>query len=119
MNSNLVLSTYLYIFITCFIIAALFFTRKIGPSSSNTSKNRSYESGIVNFYGGINSSINVKYYLVAIIFVIFDVEAVFMYPWAASLRELGVLGLIEMFIFMGILLIGLLYVYKKKILEWE
>lgn len=119
MDSDLFLSLYLYIFIILALIAGLAFTKKIGPKVDGKSKNRSYESGIVNIYGGINSSINVKYYLVAIIFVIFDIEAVFMYPWAMNLRDLGVFGLIEMFIFMGILLVGLFYIYKKKILKWE
>ncbi|ABK81789.1 NADH-quinone oxidoreductase subunit A [Campylobacter fetus] len=119
MSSNLVLSFYLYIFIVCLLIGMFFLTKKIGPSVQNSSKNKSYESGIVNFYGGINSSINVKYYLVAIVFVIFDIEAVFMYPWAVSLRDLGRYGLLVMFVFMAILLVGLFYIYKKKILKWE
>ncbi|ALV23781.1 NADH:quinone oxidoreductase I, membrane subunit A [Campylobacter iguaniorum] len=119
MHTNLVLSFFLYIFIVCLLIALFYLTRKIGPNNPNSSKNRIYESGITNIYGGINSSISVKYYIVAIVFVLFDIEAVFMYPWAVSLRELGVFGLIEMFVFMGILLIGLFYIYKKKILRWE
>ncbi len=119
MSSHLVLSFFLYVFIVCLLIGAFFFTKKIGPSAQNPSKNKIYESGIVNFYGGINSSINVKYYLVAIVFVIFDIEAVFMYPWAVSLRDLGAYGLIVMFVFMAILLVGLFYIYKKKILRWE
>lgn len=124
MNDNIFLSLYLYVFVVSVLIAALVLTKKIGPSDASKGlasrlKNRSYESGIVNFYGGVNSSINVKYYLVAIVFVLFDIEAVFMYPWATSLRELGAFGLLEMFIFMGILLVGLYYIYAKKILRWE
>ncbi|MBR2159514.1 MAG: NADH-quinone oxidoreductase subunit A [Campylobacter sp.] len=120
MESNLVWSLYLYVFIILALCVAFYFTKKIGPNGKkNSSKDRIYESGIVNYYGGINSSINVKYYLVAIVFVIFDIEAVFMYPWAVSLRELGVYALVEMFVFMGILLVGLYYIYKKKILRWE
>ena len=120
MESNLVWSFYLYVFIILALCVAFYFTKQIGPTGkSNSSKDRIYESGIVNFYGGINSSINVKYYLVAIVFVIFDIEAVFMYPWAVSLRELGLYALVEMFIFMAILLVGLYYIYKKKILRCE
>ncbi|ANV97938.1 NADH-quinone oxidoreductase [Helicobacter enhydrae] len=119
MSGNLILSFYLYVFIVCSLIGVFFLTKKIGPSRQNPAKNKTYESGIVNFYGGINSSINVKYYLVAIVFVIFDIEAVFMYPWAVSLRELGEYGLVVMFVFMAILLVGLFYIYKKKILRWE
>lgn len=120
MESNLVWSVYLYVFIIFGLIAGLGATKLIGAKGkANESKNRIYESGIRNFYGGINASINVKYYLVAIVFVLFDIEAVFMYPWAVSLRELGVFGLVEMFIFMGILLVGLYYIYAKRILKWQ
>ncbi len=119
MDEYLFLSLYLYIFTVFALIAGLVFTKLIGPNRPNNAKNRIYESGIVNIYGSVNSSINVRYYLIAIIFVLFDIEAVFMYPWAVNLRELGGWGVIEMFIFMGVLIIGLVYIYKKRILRWE
>ncbi|MBF8280150.1 MAG: nuoA [candidate division NC10 bacterium] len=61
---------------------------------------------------------SVKFYLVAMLFIIFDIEIVFLYPWAVILNSLGLFGLVEMFFFLGILLIGLLYVWKKGGLEW-
>jgi NADH-quinone oxidoreductase subunit A len=62
---------------------------------------------------------SVKFYLVALFFVIFDIEAVFVYPWAVIFKELGVFGFIEMMIFISILAIGLIYVWKRGALEWE
>lgn len=70
----------------------------------------------------INSADNrfsVKFYLVAISFLLFDVEVIFMFPWAVNVVDLGVAGLFKMFIFMGLLFIGLIYIYKKKALSWD
>ncbi len=61
----------------------------------------------------------VKFYLVAILFIIFDIEVVFLYPWAIKLRAFGLFGFLEMVFFVGILLLGLLYVWKKGALEWD
>ncbi len=61
----------------------------------------------------------VKFYLVAIFFIAFDLEIVFMYPWAVIFRELGIFGLIEMFLFIAVLTLGLVYVWRKGALEWE
>jgi NADH-quinone oxidoreductase subunit A len=77
-----------------------------------------YESGIKEPYKDSFERFNIKYYLVAIIFVLFDVEILFMFPWAVNLRELGFFGLMEMFTFMGLLLAGLIYLYKKGALKW-
>jgi NADH-quinone oxidoreductase subunit A len=60
-----------------------------------------------------------RYYLIAMIFVIFDIEVVFLYPWAVSFRGLGLFALVEMFVFLGILLVGYFYAWKKGALEWE
>lgn len=62
---------------------------------------------------------SVKFYLVAILFVLFDVEIIFMFPWAVNVRELGFFGLFEMFTFMLLLLGGLIYIYKIKALKWQ
>jgi len=77
-----------------------------------------YESGVSEPHKDSFERFNIRYYLVAIIFVIFDVEILFMFPWAVTLRKLGVFGLIEMFVFMGLLLAGLVYLYRKKALKW-
>jgi len=60
----------------------------------------------------------IKYFLVAILFVLFDVEVIFMYPWAVNFREFGVTGFIEMILFIVLLLVGFFYIIKKKALEW-
>jgi NADH-quinone oxidoreductase subunit A len=62
---------------------------------------------------------SVKFYLVAMLFIIFDIEIVFMYPWAVKFRELGLFGLVEMLVFIGILLVGYLYIWKKGALRWH
>ena len=76
-----------------------------------------YECGIVTEEEPLNR-FPVKFYLVAILFVIFDVETIFLFPWAIIYDELALFGLIEMFIFLGILIVGYFYVWKKGALEW-
>ena len=61
----------------------------------------------------------IRYYLVAVIFILFDIEAVFLYPWAVAFRQLGLYGLIEMVLFIVVLLVGYLYVLKKRALDWQ
>jgi len=61
----------------------------------------------------------IKFYIVAVIFVVFDIEVVFLYPWAVKFRELGMFGLVEMAVFIGILTVGLIYVWKKGVFEWR
>ncbi len=77
-----------------------------------------YECG-VETYGNSWIRFNVSFYLYALLFVIFDIETVFLYPWAVSFRGLGVAGFVEMTLFIAILLVGLAYAWKKKALKWE
>jgi NADH:ubiquinone oxidoreductase subunit 3 (chain A) len=88
------------------------------PSSTNPNKGLPYECGVLP-EGDARAPYNVHFYLVAVLFVLFDLEAVFMYPWALALRRLGGLGLVEMLIFIFILLVGYFYAWKKGVLEWE
>ncbi len=69
--------------------------------------------------GSAEERISVKFYLTAILFIIFDVEAVFLYPWAVNFKALGIPGLIEMLVFLTILLAGFLYIWKKGALKWD
>lgn len=95
-------------------------SRYIGEKSKQTDAiNETYESGVKKTYKDSFERFNIKYYLVAIIFVLFDVEILFMFPWAVTLRETSILGLIEMFTFMTLLLAGLIYIYKKGALKWS
>jgi NADH-quinone oxidoreductase subunit A len=69
--------------------------------------------------GTLEVHFSVRFYIVAMLFIIFDIETVFLYPWAVIYKQLGWFGFIEMFIFTGILLIGLVYIFRKGALEWE
>ena len=91
----------------------------LGPRARVEAKNEPYESGIKRVVGMADQKFSVKFYLLAILFLIFDIEAVFMYPWAVSLRELGVFGFVEMVVFILLLLTGLIYILKKGVLNWR
>jgi len=96
-------------------------THLLGPKRKSKEKLSPFESGI-EVVGNARQPFSIKYFLVAILFVLFDVEVIFMYPWAVNFREMsqqGFGGLIEMFIFMGTLLLGFIYIIKKKALDWE
>ena len=95
-----------------FVVGTMFVTHKIGPRRITKDKLTTFESGI-EVIGNARTPISIKYFLVAILFVLFDVEVIFMYPWAVNFRDFGKDGLIEMFIFMGTLLLGFIYVIKK------
>ena len=90
----------------------------IGPSKPSEEKLSTYESGMEPVKSA-RERFSVKYYLVAMLFIVFDIEIVFMYPWAVKFRELGVFGLIEMLVFIAILLVGFLYIWKKGALQWH
>lgn len=87
------------------------------PSNPTPEKVENYESG-VDPVGDMWSQANIRYYVFALLFVLFDVEAVFIFPWAARLEAYGVFGLVEMAIFIYILLLGLLYAWRKGMLRW-
>jgi len=99
-------------------IAALTIGRFLRPAKPNALKLTTYESG--NEAVGVGQiRFNIRYYLFALMFVIFDVEAVFLYPWAVAYDKLGLFALVEMLIFVALLLIGLIYAWKKKVLQWN
>jgi NADH-quinone oxidoreductase subunit A len=89
-----------------------------GPKKKSAAKDIPYESGIVP-YGEGTRRMPVRFYLIAVLFILFDIEVVFFLPWAIVFRQLGLFGLIEMAIFIIILLIGYVYAWKKGALEWE
>lgn len=109
------------VFVLVILLPMLFLlSKKLGPhESTNKSKNSAYESGITNPVGTSESRFSAKFYLVAILFVLFDVEIIFMFPWAVNVRELGYFGLAEMFTFVTLLLLGLIYIYRIKALKWQ
>lgn len=77
-----------------------------------------YESGMPPL-GGTRDRFSVKFYMVAMLFIVFDIETVFMIPWAVAFRQLGLFGLVEMLVFVLILLVGFIYVWKRGALEWD
>jgi NADH-quinone oxidoreductase subunit A len=101
-----------------FVAITMIATHLIGPKRKTKDKLENFECGIEQ-QGDARSPISVKYFLVAILFVLFDVEVIFMYPWAINFREFGMQGFIEMFVFIGLLLAGFIYVLKKGALDWE
>ncbi len=90
----------------------------LGPRAPDAEKNSPYECGFEAF-DDAHMKFDVRYYLVAILFIIFDLEIAFLFPWAVVLDELGAFGLVSMFIFLLILVIGFVYEWKKGALEWE
>jgi len=88
------------------------------PKKPTDTKLQTYECG-VDPVGGGWSQTHVRYYIFALLFLIFDVEAVFIFPWAVQLETLGVFALVEMMIFVAILLAGLVYAVRKGVLQWE
>lgn len=89
-----------------------------GPKKDTAEKSMPYESGMTP-YGEGTRRMPVRFYLVAVLFILFDIEVVFFLPWAITFRQLGLFGLIEMIIFIVILLVGYVYAWKKGALEWE
>jgi NADH-quinone oxidoreductase subunit A len=89
-----------------------------GPKKDTAAKSMPYESGM-NPYGEGTRRMPIRFYLIAVLFILFDIEVVFFLPWAITFRQLGLFGLIEMIIFIVILLVGYVYAWKKGALEWE
>ena len=97
------------------VLGALLGPKRQGPDAEKLSP---YECGFEAFEDA-RMRFDVRYYLVAILFIAFDLEIAFVFPWAVIFRQLGVVGLVEMGIFLGLLVLGFVYVWKKGALEWE
>ena len=101
-----------------FVVTTMLATHLLGPKRKSKVKLETFECGIES-QGNARIPFSIKYFLVAILFVLFDVEVIFMYPWAVNFKELGIQGIVEMFIFMALLLTGFFYIIKKGALKWE
>jgi len=106
----------LFAFAACVVLALLFIAQTVGPKRMTAVKAEPFESGNPP-KGDARIRFPVKFYLVAMLFLIFDLEAVFLYPWAVSFRQLGVFGLVETGIFMLIVVVGFVYAWKKGALD--
>ncbi|MBK9479221.1 MAG: NADH-quinone oxidoreductase subunit A [Bacteroidetes bacterium] len=101
-----------------FVLLVMALTHWMGPKRKSKIKLESFECGIES-QGNARMPFSIKYFLVAILFVLFDVEVIFMYPWAVNFKELGMLGFVEMLLFIFFLLVGFYYIIKKGALKWE
>lgn len=117
------MSEYLGIFIT-FALAALIgiafivLASTLGPKRPSAAKDEPFECGEKPFELP-SGRFSIKFYLVGMLFILFDVELIFLFPWAVVYRKLGLYGLMEMLVFLGIVVVGFIYAWKKGALEWE
>jgi NADH-quinone oxidoreductase subunit A len=100
--------------ITLISLLAIF----LGPKKENLAKKEAYECGIPSVHTA-QQKLSVKFYLVAILFILFDIETIFLYLWALNFQELGWFGIVEIFLFLVTLLIGYCYILQTKALDWE
>lgn len=100
-----------------FAVIAIAVPALFGPKRTNPAKQEPYESGMLP-YSDARRRFPVQYYMVAVLFILFDIEVIFLYPWAVVLRQLKLFGLIEMGVFLAILVIGYVFVWRKGALEW-
>ena len=101
-----------------FVGTTMLATHLLGPKRKTAVKNETFECGIES-QGNARLPFSIKYFLVAILFVLFDVEVIFMYPWAVNFRTLGTQGIAEMSLFIVLLLLGFFYIIRKGALKWE
>ena len=106
------------ILVTGFGVVSLVMSYLLGVKKPNARKLAPYECG-VNPIGTARERFSVKFYLVAMLFLLFDIEAVFLFPWAVVYRDLRIFGFVEMLLFIVVILAGYIYVWKKGALEWE
>jgi len=101
-----------------FVLGTMVVTHLLGPMRRTKVKLESFECGVPS-KGNARMPLHIRYFLVAILFVLFDVEVIFMYPWAVNFREMGIAGFVEMMVFISLLLIGFIYAIKKGALKWD
>ena len=99
-------------------VALLAIGALLGPRNGNKEKSEAYECGFEAFEDA-RMKFDVRYYLIAILFIIFDLEIAFLFPWAVVFKHIGIVALVEMAMFLALLLLGFLYCWKKGALEWE
>ncbi len=101
-----------------FPIIALVLAKVIRAGSPDPVKSDPYECGVKATTRAFDTRFSIRYYLIAVLFVVFDVETVFLFPWAVMLKRLALFGLVEMFVFLAILVVGYVYAWKRGALEW-
>lgn len=101
-----------------FVVVTMLASHCLGPKRHSKTKFESFECGIES-QGNARIPFSIKYFLIAILFVLFDVEVIFMYPWAVNFKELGLIGFLEMGLFISFFMVGFFYIIKKGALKWE
>ncbi len=101
-----------------FVVTTMVASHLLGPKRKTKVKLEAFECGVEG-QGNARMPFSIKYFLVAILFVLFDVEVIFMYPWAVNFKQLGMVGVIEVFTFVSLLLVGFYYMLSKRALKWE
>ncbi len=122
-NHQMTLDQYLPVFLFILVgigvgVAPQILGYILGPNRPNEAKNSPYECGFEAF-GDARMKFDVRYYLIAILFILFDLEIAFLFPWAVSLKEIGALGFWSVMVFLAILVVGFVYEWKKGALDWE
>lgn len=108
----------LFGFVLVNAVGMLVLSHLVSPQRPTPVKATPYESGMPPL-GSTRDRFSVKFYLVAMLFIVFDIETVFMIPWGVAFRQLGLFGLVEMVVFIAILLVGYVYAWKRGALEWD
>jgi NADH-quinone oxidoreductase subunit A len=101
-----------------FVATTMIVTHLLGPKRRTKTKDEAFECGIES-QGNARVPYNIKYFMVALLVVLFDVEVIFMYPWAVNFEELQTTGFVEMLLFLGCLMVGFFYILKKGALKWD
>ena len=119
MDLNNYLPVLLFLFVGSLVgIGPMVIGKLLGPSRPEPEKLSAYECGFEAF-GDARMQVDIRYYLVAILFILFDLEIAFLFPWAVSLGTIGFIGFMSMMVFLGILVIGFIYEWGKGALDWE
>ena len=117
-HANLFPLVILFVVAAGFAGANVLLSTLLGPRRPNATKNDSYECGI-DPVGDARLRFSVKFYIIAMLFILFDIEAIFLYPWAVMFNQLRLFGLMEMFAFLGFLVMGYVYLWKRGALDWD
>lgn len=108
----------LFVVAAGFGIANVLLSSLLGPRRPTKIKEQAYECGI-DPLGDARLRFSVKFYIIAMLFILFDIEAIFLYPWAVMFQQLKLFGLIEMLAFLGFLVVGYIYLWRRGALEWD
>ncbi|MCX5904863.1 MAG: NADH-quinone oxidoreductase subunit A [Proteobacteria bacterium] len=117
MNEGYIPILFMLALATAFCVVVVILSRLVGKRQDSSEKLMAYECGNIPT-GNARQRFPIKFYIIAMLFIVFDIEAMFLYPWAVIYKSLKLFGLIEMVLFVGILLIGFIYIWKKGALEW-